>query len=428
MQAPQPSYRCNNLIQKKHFNKKNYRLTSDPGYTYGIETKEKKMKAVKIRENIYWVGGVDWDLRNFHGYLTQRGSTYNAYLIIDEKVTLIDTVKSYLYPEMIERISSVIDPKKIDYVIANHVEMDHSGSLPQLMEMIPNAQIYTSAAGEKGLKLHYKKDWKFNIVDGTSSISTGKNNIKFVMTPMVHWPDNMLTYLENEKILFSNDAFGQHISSSERFDDEYPLDTIKEEAKKYYANIVLPYGIQVQKALEIAAQLPIEIIAPSHGIIWRTHIPEIIKLYSAWCSNKTSKKAVIVYDTMWGSTKKMAHAVADAFEQKGIAFTMYDLKLTHISDIMTDLIEAEYICVGSPTLNNNILPTVSSFLTYMKGLAPKGRKALAFGSFGWGGQSVGQVEEILASCKCDLLKQHKIQYIPDDKQLEEVTAQTISQL
>jgi flavorubredoxin len=391
-----------------------------------IEQKENIMKAVKIRENIYWVGGIDWDLRNFHGYMTQRGSTYNAYLIIDEKITLIDTVKSYLYPEMIQRISSIIDPSRIDYVIANHVEMDHSGSMPELMSLIPNATVYTSAAGEKGLRMHYKKDWNFKIVDGTSEISTGKNKLKFVMTPMVHWPDNMLTYLENEKILFSNDAFGQHISSSERFDDEYPLDTIKEESKKYYANIVLPYGIQVQKALEMAGALPIEIIAPSHGIIWRTNIPEILKLYTAWSSNKTAKKAVIVYDSMWGSTKKMAYAISDAFEQKGIAFSMYDLKLTHISDIMTDIIEAEYICVGSPTLNNNILPTVSAFLTYMKGLAPKGRKAMAFGSFGWGGQSVGIVEEILASCKFEILKQQKIQYIPDENQLKTITEETAS--
>lgn len=386
------------------------------------------MKAVKITENIYWVGGIDWDLRNFHGYLTQRGSTYNAYLIIDEKITLVDNVKYYLYDEMIERISSVIDPGKIDYVIQNHVEMDHSSSLPMLMKLIPNATIYTSPNGEKGLRMHYKQDWNFKAVQSGEKISLGKRSIQFVLTPMVHWPDNMVSWCEEERILFSNDAFGQHIASSERFDDEFPINITLEEARKYYANIVLPFGKQVQNVLKAASGLDIGIICPSHGLIWRKHISEIVGEYVKWSSNQAEEKALIIYDTMWKSTEKIAQSIREAFEELNIPVHMSNLQHNHISDIMTEVITAKYICVGSPTLNNNILPTVSAFLTYMKGLAPKDRYGLAFGSFGWGGQSVGIVEGILKECGFDTLDSIRIQYIPDASQLKDATEKLIPQI
>jgi len=340
------------------------------------------MKAVSIKEGIYWVGGIDWNLRSFHGYSTQRGSTYNAYLIVDEKITLIDTVKGYLADEMISRISSIIDPSSIDYIVSNHVEMDHSGALPRMMEIAKNATIITCASGEKGLRAHYKKDWSFKVVKSGDKLELGKRSLEFLLTPMVHWPDNMVCYMPQEKILFSNDSFGQHLASSERFDDEYPIDIVMEEARKYYANIVLPYGMQVQKELEAAKGLDIEMIATSHGMIWRKHIPEIVSLYADWASNRTSKKAVIVYDSMWKSTEAMASRIKSAFEEKGYVIRFLHLEHNHISDVMTEIMDAEYICVGSPTLNNNMLPTVAAFLAYMKGLAPKGRKAIAFGSFG----------------------------------------------
>ncbi len=378
------------------------------------------MKAITIQDGIYWVGGIDWNLRNFHGYLTQRGSTYNAYLIIDEKVTLIDTVKYYLADEMLERISSVIDPSRIDIIISNHVEMDHSGALPKMAEIAPNAEILTSPNGEKGLPLHYGH-LKLRAVKNGETLPLGKRTLQFVLTPMVHWPDNMFAYCPEEKILFSNDAFGQHIATSERFEEEYSLDIIMDEAKKYYANIVLPYGAQVKKTLEAASPLAIDIIAPSHGIIWRTHVKDIIREYDKWASNKTEKKALIVYDTMWKSTEMMAMALYRAFEAKEYHPKLLSLQHNHISDIMTELLTAEYICVGSPTLNNNMLPTVSAFLTYMKGLAPKGRKALAFGSYGWGGQSIKQVEEMLASCGFEMLESLKVQYVPTAKALAEIT-------
>ncbi len=378
------------------------------------------MKAVIIKDGIYWVGGIDWNLRNFHGYLTQRGSTYNAYLIIDEKSTLIDTVKYYLTDEMLERISSVIDPSKIDIVVSNHVEMDHSGALKKIAEIAPAAEIITSPNGEKGLPLHYGP-LKLRAARNGEKISLGSRTLEFILTPMVHWPDNMMAYCPEEKILFSNDAFGQHIATCERFEEEYSFDIIMDEAKKYYANIVLPYGAQVKKALEASSTLHIEVIAPSHGIIWRSHVKDIIREYDKWSSNTTDKKALIVYDTMWKSTEMMAIAIYNAFEKKDYFPKLLSLQHNHISDIMTELLTAEYICVGSPTLNNNMLPTVSAFLTYMKGLAPKGRKALAFGSYGWGGQSIKQVEEVLASCGFELLESVKVQYVPTEKALAEIT-------
>jgi len=381
------------------------------------------MKPIELKKNIYWAGGIDWDLRNFHGYLTQRGSTYNAYLIIDEKITLIDTVKYYLVDEMLERISHIVDPAKIDYLVSNHVEMDHSGGLPQIKEIAPNATIITSPRGEQGLQNHYKKNWEFKVVKTGETLNIGNRNLTFVLTPMVHWPDNMVTYSPDDKILFSNDGFGQHLACSERFDDEYPLAIIMQEAKKYYANIVLPYSSQVQKALQAVAGLEIDIIGPSHGIIWRSHIPEIIAEYKKWSANQTENKALIIYDTMWKSTEKMAYAIQNAFEDKDVHTRMFNLEKNHISDVMTELIDAKYICVGSPTLNNSMLPTVGAFLTYLKGLAPKNRIGLAFGSYGWSGQSIGQIEDVLKACGFEMLESIKVQYIPDDNTLQTITDQ-----
>jgi flavorubredoxin len=385
------------------------------------------MQPVKLRENIWWVGGIDWDLRDFHGYVTQRGSSYNAYLIIDEKITLIDNVKYYLYDEMIKRISHIIDPKKIDIIVQNHVEMDHSGGMPFLLDLIPNAKIYTNAMGIKGLKMHYKKDWNFQEVKTGDVINIGKRNLTFLTTPMVHWPDNMVTYCPEEKILFSNDAFGQHIASSERLEVDYPLNIVMEEARKYYANIVMPYGKQVQKVLEAAAPLDINMICPSHGLVWTKHIPEILAAYKNWANNVAEPdKALIIYDSMWKSTQKMAYAIADAFENLGIHIWMYNLQENHISDIMTQVINAKYICVGSPTLNSSILPTVAAFLYYLKGLSPKDRIALAFGSYGWGGQSIDIVHNLLGNekeCGFTMLEPIRTQYIPDEETLKNITKQ-----
>ncbi|OQC10606.1 MAG: Nitric oxide reductase [Candidatus Cloacimonetes bacterium ADurb.Bin088] len=390
------------------------------------------MKAYKLRDNIWWVGAIDWDLRNFHGYLTQRGSTYNAYLIIDEKITLIDNVKYYLYDEMISRISDVIDPARIDIIVQNHVEMDHSSGLPQLMKLIPNAKIYTNANGIKGLKAHYKQDWNFEEIKSGDSINIGKRDLTFLTTPMVHWPDNQVTYCPQEKILFSNDAFGQHIATNERLVEEYHLSIALEEAKKYYANIVLPYSRMVQKVLQAAAPLELEMIAPSHGLIWTEHIPQILAAYTDWAYNVADPgRALVIWDTMWNSTQLMAQAIAQGFENRGIKARMLNLQTNHISDIMTDVMDAKYICVGSPTINSSILPTVAAFIYYLKGLSPKERIGLAFGSYGWGGQSVPILQQMLGDpkeCGFTMLEPIKTLYIPDSETLKGITQNIESQL
>ena len=238
------------------------------------------MKAVEIRKGIYWVGAIDWHIRNFHGYTTNRGATYNAYLILDEKVTLIDTVKGMFSDELLERISDVIDPAKIDYIISNHVEMDHSGALPAMVKACPNATIITSApSGLKGLSAHYG-NLNYKPMKTGDSLNIGRRNLTFVTTPMLHWPDNMVTYCPEERILFSNDAFGQHYATSERFDDETDLAVAMEEAKKYYANIVMCYGRQAAAAWNVVHELGLDMIAPSHGIIWRSHIDTIMDAYN----------------------------------------------------------------------------------------------------------------------------------------------------
>lgn len=380
----------------------------------------KRMKPIEIKNDIYWVGGIDWDLRSFHGYLTQRGTSYNSYLIIDEKITLIDTVKHYLADEMLQRIKNIIDPSKINYIVCNHVEMDHSGALPKIMKICPQATIIISPNGEKGLKKHFYHGWNTKVVNTGDSINIGKHTLQFILTPMVHWPDSMATYIPESRLLFSNDAFGQHIASAERFDDELGFDIAREEAAKYYANIVLPYGLQVKKALEEISPLKIDMIAPSHGIIWRKYLNEIINRYGKWANNETKNKAVIVYDTMWGSTEKIAKAIRDSFEDKDIPAQIMNLQTNHISDIMTQILTAKYICVGSPTLNSCLLPAVAGFLAYMKGLAPKNRIGLSFGSYGWGGQSIAQIEEVLKSCGFKITNQIKVQYVPEQNFLEEI--------
>jgi len=321
---------------------------------------------------------------------------------------------------MFERIAKIIDPSKIDYIISNHVEMDHSGALPAVMKKAPNATIIASPNGVRGLKEHFGDHYNYRAIKDGENISLGERSMTFVLTPMIHWPDNMVAYMPEEKLLFSNDSFGQHLASSERIDHEYPIDVIMEEARKYYANIVLPYSAQVQKALKLINELDIEMIAPSHGIIWEKYIDRIIEAYNYWASNKTEKKAVICYDTMWGSTKKQAFAIESVLEDKGYSTSIYNVSLTHISDIMTDLITAEYVCVGSPTLNNNMLPSVAAFLTYLKGLAPKNRKAIAFGSYGWGGQSIGIVEKSLVEAGFEIMSVQKSKYIPHKDEIDRI--------
>lgn len=377
------------------------------------------MNKKELKPGIYSVGVVDWNLRSFHGYPIHKGTTYNAYLIIDDKITLIDTVKAEFAEELLDRIAAIVDPAKIDYVISNHVEMDHSGAIPEVMKLAKNAELITSSPnGLKGLISHYGEDYPYREVKAGDVINLGKRTLTFIGTPMLHWPDNMLTYCPEEKILFSNDAFGQHYTSNFIFDDEVDLATALYDAQGYYANIILPFGPQVKKALAAVDTIDIDIIAPSHGILWRSHIKEIVEKYKQFSHEVTEDTALVIYDTMWHSTEKMARVVAEGFDKMGSKVLFYDLRFNELSDIMTEVVTARYIAVGCPTLDNNITPNIGAFLTYMKGLAPKGKKAFAFGSYGWSGQSTDIVNKALTDLGFEIIMDPiKIKYIPTKEDL-----------
>ena len=380
------------------------------------------MKAIEIRNGIYWVGSIDWSMRTFHGYATSRGSSYNAYLIIDDKIALIDTVKEPFKEELLERVSSVVDPAKIDYIISSHVEADHSGAIPFMAAHCPHAKIITSQPqGLEGLTAYYG-DLPYQPVKAGDSISLGSRTLQFVPIPMLHWPDSMVTYCPEEKILFSNDAFGQHLASVNRFDDENDLPLIMYEAKKYYANILMLYGAQAQKAMKALGSLDIDMILTGHGISWRSNIKDIFAAYQKWSTFDVDDHAVVVFDSMWHSTEKMAVAVTEGFRQGGIPAVMHDIKATPLSDIVTDILTSKYLACGSPTINNQMMPTIASFLCYLKGLSPKNHRAFAFGSYGWGGQSAKLVEDGLKDAGCEICHELiRIQNIPSKAQLKALT-------
>ena len=380
-------------------------------------------KAVKINDNVYWVGALDYSLRSFHGYNTQRGSTYNAYLILDKTITLVDTVKAPFAEQMIERIKSVIDPSKIELLISNHVEMDHSGSIPAIVKYNPKMRIATAAgSGVSGLRAHYGNDLNLEPIRTNSTLNIGERTFHFVTTPLLHWPDNMVTYEEHDKILYSNDGFGQHLCTNKRWDDEVDWSVIEFEAKKYYANILLCYGKEALKAVNVVKTLDIDMILPSHGVMYRKHVKDIIAKYESWATQTDAEDALIVYDSMWHSTEKMADAINESLTEMGIRTHFYDLKGTHPSDIISDLIDSKYVIVGSPTLNNQILPTVAAFLCYIKGLSPKNKICYAFGSYGWNNKGLLVLNKELAECGFKSLdeKGFAVSYIPNEEKLNEL--------
>lgn len=384
-------------------------------------------KAIEIGENIYWVGAVDWSMRNFHGYDTARGTTYNAYLILDEKITLIDTVKAGFEDELLARISSVVNPAQISVIVSSHVEPDHSGALKNIAALAPSAEIITTNPnGLKGLTNRYGK-LNYKAVKAGDEISIGKRTLQFVPTPMLHWPDSMVTYCPEEKILFSNDAFGEHLATSMRFDDENNLETIFYEAKKYYANILMPFGKQAQTALKALDGLEIKMIATGHGVIWRSNIDKIIDCYKKWSAGEVDERAVIVFDSMWHSTEILAQTITEAFAKRGIPAAYYDIKATPLSEIITDIFTSKYLAVGSPTINNQMMPTIAGFLCYLKGLRPVNHKAFAFGSYGWGGQSIGMVEDELKAAGCEIvLEKIRVANVPTAQQLDDITEKILA--
>jgi len=381
------------------------------------------VQPIELSKNVYWVGAIDWLTRDFHGYSTNRGTTYNAYLIIDEKVTLIDTVKAGYRSDLMHRIRNIIDPKKIDYLIVNHVEMDHSGSLPEVMKAIEPEKVICSKMGHKALLKHFhQEDWPYHIVTPGEEMSLGEKTLNFLETRMLHWPDSMFTYIKEDQILFSSDAFGEHLATSERFDDEVNQDVLMFEATKYYANILTLYSPLVKKLIAKVAEmeLPIKMIAPDHGVIWRGNPGKIIDAYSRWCVHEGKGNALIIYDTMWHSTEMMAHAVADGLQDKGISYKLLNLQVNHRSDVMSDVLEASAIILGCPTLNNGLLPRMAGFLMYMRGLRPTNKIGAAFGSYGWSGEAVKLMNKSMLEMKFNMVHEGlKVQYVPEHTHLKE---------
>lgn len=377
------------------------------------------MKPIEITKDIYWVGAIDWNIRDFHGYSVYEGTTYNAFLILDEKVTLIDTVKEKLKYQLVERISHLIDPKRIDYVISNHTEMDHSGALEEVMELIGiEKPVYCSQMGKKNLSMHFYSNLNLVAVKDGEELSLGKRKIRFIETRMLHWPDSMFSYLVDEGILFSSDAFGQHYASYERFDDQVDEFMIMFHAKKYYANILLPYAPLVLKLLNRIDEmgLKISMICPDHGIIWRTKkgISNMLNAYKEWSEQKPKRKALVIYDTMWHSTEKMAEAIVEAIGEEGISVKLINIRKWHRSDIMTEVLDSGAILIGSPTINNGLFPTVSDILTYMKGLRPKNKIGAAFGSYGWSGEAVKLINKELEEMKFEIIDPGiRFQFVPE---------------
>ncbi|MBN1912446.1 MAG: MBL fold metallo-hydrolase [Pirellulales bacterium] len=359
---------------------------------------------ITLRENIDWVGYVDWTVRDFHSYDTARGATYNSYLVRDTKTALIDTVKGPFGEDLLGKLAALTDLSKIDYVVCNHAEPDHAGALPAVMAALPNATLVCNKRCRDALALHFDTStWKFQIVGTDKSISLGSRTLQFLDTPMVHWPESMFTYVPEEKLLFSMDAFGQHYATSCRFDDEVSVATAMDEAKTYYANIVMPYGKQVVSVLEAASKLPIDMIAPSHGVIWRSHAADILAAYADWAICRAKAKVLVVYDTMWESTERMAQAIHRAASQPGIDAQLIHLRRSNLTRLAAEVLDTAAIAFGSATLNRCMMPAMGAALTYLDGLRPAGKAGLAFGSYGWGRGAAIAIDRWLAQAEWDIL-------------------------
>ena len=380
------------------------------------------MHSVKLAEGIYWVGAVDWDLRSFHGHSlsTHRGSSYNSYLILDERPTLVDTVWRPFSDVLMRNVSEIIDPAKIEVVVANHIETDHSGSLPVVMDKTPQAEIYCSARGKDGLKKMFDADWDYRVVKTGDELSIGKRTLRFIEAPMLHWPDSMFTYLVEDEILMPNDAFGQHIATGFRFDDQGDMDEIMAEAQKYYANILLPFSSMVARKLEELGRLnlPIKMIAPSHGVIWRTHHDKIVDAYAKWSQPGGELGCVVAYDTMWGSTRRMAMEIGQGLLDEGVPVKVLRAATTDVNDLIAEVAKFKGLVVGSPTVNRAMLPDVAKFVHETVGLRPAGKVGGTFGSYGWSGEAAGEIEELLKTTKVDVVAEPlRLKWVPNSGEI-----------
>jgi flavorubredoxin len=381
------------------------------------------MAAIKILPEIYSVGVVDWNIRTFHGhtYSTNRGSSYNAYLIVDEKITLIDTVLGSFSEEFINNIREIVPVEKIDYIIANHVETDHSGALPEIVRLCPKAKIFGTKNCKEGLYRYYYGDWDFQAVKTGDKLNLGKKNLMFLEAPMIHWPDSMFTYCPEAQLLMPNDAFGQHYATSERFDDETDPCALMDEVSKYFANILWPLGTVILKKIEEIQKmnLPIKMIAPSHGVIWRKDPMKPVNAYVSWCKNETKAKAVVMYETMWGATEKMAQKIFEGITASGVEAKLFDVAKSDRTGIINAMLEAKGFVFGSSTHDNDMLPNFAGFLEFVKGLKPKNRVSAVFGSYGWAGGAIKEIEGVLKEGGLDIFMPGLgVKYMPSAEDLE----------
>lgn len=382
--------------------------------------------AIRIKENIWWTGKIDWSLRKFHGdhLSTNRGSSFNSYIIKDEKTVLIDSVWKPHTSDFLKSTSEVTDINDIDYVICNHGEPDHSGALPHLISMIPDVPVYCTKNGMKTLKGHYHKDWNFVIVKSGDKLNIGSKELIFIEAAMLHWPDTMMTYLTGDNILFSNDVFGQHLASEFMLSSKTDKYELNFEAKKYFANIISPFSSKAKNKLDEleSMNLPIDMICPAHGVIWDDDIDRIIADYKNWSEDYKEDKITLIYETMYDSTRKMAEEIIKGIkaESPDTEVKLFNASNADRSDLITEVFASKGVLLGSSTINNGILPHLASILEEIKGLAPKNKKAACFGSYGWSPSAIKIMNEGLSSAGFELLGNGiKAQWNPDNASLKE---------
>ncbi len=379
---------------------------------------------MKIVDGVEWLGVTDWNIRDFHGYETRKGTTYNSYLVRGEKAAVIDAVKKPFAKQLIASIEEKISLDEVDYVVSNHAEPDHSGALPELLAALPNAELLSDAKCAPTLEKYWGVKARA-VADGERLVLGGGKTLRFIETPMLHWPDSMFTYLEEDQILFSMDAFGQHVACSERFADQYS--GALNEAAKYYANIVMPFAAVALRVLDGLRGVPIKTICPSHGLVWRgDDVERVASAYASWANGVAQERAVIIYDSMWGSTERLAQAIA---EELPVPYRLMRIRDNDLAEMMAEVLQSKYLFVGSPTLNNGPLPAAAAFLTYLRGLRPKAKKGFAFGSRGWGGGALNAVKQAFELGGVELVGEFECDYrasSENEKELKQKVASLFS--